>query len=222
MQKLLLAAKSLEDSGKKPFSAEDLVVAAWKRYPDAFGLAGHLDQNGHPLYPNSNRVYAEIMGSKPLRKQGFLRKVGSKMYRLTDAGRARALTALQETDDESPRKLAIARESVDHIRRLFDSRAAAKARAGQQGDISFFEACTFWGISPQADAKALSSRFAQVEAVTADVMTALGSAKAASARHGGVPYASEDVLGLARLHDYLQERFAEEIEVIRRRTDERK
>ena len=72
----MIAAIDLEESGKRPFTAEDFVVNAWKNFPDAFGLSGHLDESGNRKYPDSNRVYAETMGSKPIRKKGFLEKVG--------------------------------------------------------------------------------------------------------------------------------------------------
>ncbi len=222
IDKLLIAAKDITDAGRATFSAEDLVVAAWERYPDAFGLAGHLDESGTPKYPNSNRVYAEIMGSKPLRKQGLLRKVGNKLYRLTEAGRARAATAAHAGDYGSPKKLALARESVEQIRRLFESKAATKARAANIEDVSFFEACGFWGIGPQANSKDLSSRFAHIEAIIDTVMRALGGEKAASARHGAVPFTADDLRTLLYTHTALQERFASEITVIRSRKDERK
>src|SRR3989337_1721776 len=89
-EKLLLAAYSLEEDGRRPFSAEELVVSAWRKFPDAFGLAGHRDDDGRLSYPDSNRVFAEIMGSKPIRKRGLLTKVGSKMYQLTEVGREHA------------------------------------------------------------------------------------------------------------------------------------
>src|SRR2546422_184533 len=89
-EKLLLAASELEEKGLRPFSAEDLVVSAWRKFPDTFGLAGHRGENGQPAYPDSNRVFAEIMGSKPIRKRGMLEKVGSKMYQVTEAGREHA------------------------------------------------------------------------------------------------------------------------------------
>src|SRR5687768_4031917 len=89
-EKLLLAAAGLEDEGKSTFTAEDLVVAAWKLDPETFGLSGHTDESGRPAYPNSNRVFVEIMGSKPIRKQGLLAKSGTKTFRLTETGRQRA------------------------------------------------------------------------------------------------------------------------------------
>src|SRR5918911_2824096 len=89
-EKLLLAAYDLEENSRRPFSAEDLVVSAWRKFPDTFGLAGYRGGDGELSYPDSNRVFAEIMGSKPIRKRGLLTKVGSKMYSLTEAGRDHA------------------------------------------------------------------------------------------------------------------------------------
>lgn len=220
--KLLISAHELERGGKVPFSAEDLVVAAWKRYPYDFGLSGYLDEQGRPLYPNSNRVYAEIMGSKPLRKQGLLRKVGNKMYRLTEAGRARAEAVTESEVDSGPQRLVIPREQTEYVRRLFESRAATKARSGKLEDVSFFEACGFWGISPQSGAKELSSRFAHLEAVITATRTALGDRSATRVRHGAVPYSIDDLNALLKVHEALQAQFTSEIEMIRRRTDERK
>src|SRR3954470_19103153 len=98
-EKLLLAATELENSGSKTFTAEDLVVAAWRLDPETFGLAGHLDDKGRPAFPNSNRVFVEIMGSKPIRKQGLLAKSGTKTFRLTESGRQRAEQLLRQSDD---------------------------------------------------------------------------------------------------------------------------
>ena len=86
IEKLLLSAYELELDGKKPFTAEDLVVSSWQNFPDAFGLQGYRDSEGNLLHPDSNRVFAEIMGSKPIRKRGLLIKVGVKQYQLTEAG----------------------------------------------------------------------------------------------------------------------------------------
>ena len=78
--KLLIAAL---DARKRSatFTAEDLVVAAWKLFPDTFGLSGYSNQ-----FPDSNRVLTNIMGTKGMRGKGWLRKVGEKQYQLTSAG----------------------------------------------------------------------------------------------------------------------------------------
>jgi len=221
-EKLILVAFEIEMSGKKRFSAEDLVVSAWKKFPNAFGLQGYLDEQGKAIYPNSNRVYAEIMGSKPLRKQGLLQKVGNKMYRLTEAGRIRARSVASVPCDKTPEKWLLAREKVDQIRRLFESKAAQKMRSRNMEDISFFDACGFWGISARSGAKELWSRFAHIKAVLDDAHKALGSRSVVSSKHGAIPYTAQDLRGLYDLHVSLEEKFAKEIEIIDKRRDERK
>src|SRR5436305_933516 len=56
-EKILLAARLLEDKGQSPFSAEALIVASWQKFPRTFGLKGFTDQ-----YPDSNKVLSCIMG----------------------------------------------------------------------------------------------------------------------------------------------------------------
>lgn len=220
--KLLIAALEIEKSGKREFSAEDLVVSAWKKFPDAFGLQGYLDEQGKAIYPNSNRVYAEIMGSKPLRKQGLFQKVGNKIYKLTEAGLSRAKSISNLSSEKSPEKWSLAREKVEQIRRLFESKVSQKIRSGHAKEVSFFDACGFWGISPRSGAKDLWSRFAHIEAVLDEAEKALGPRSAVSSIHGAIPYTAEDFKKLRSIHETLQEKFAKDIEVIEIRTDERR
>jgi hypothetical protein len=220
--KLLLAALDIEKGGKGVFSAEDLVVSAWRRFPDAFGLQGYLDEHGKPLFPNSNRVYAEIMGSKPLRKQGMLQKVGNKMYKLTEAGRARGLRVGKTDLTSSAEKWALGREHIEQIRRLFESKAAQKLREGDVEDVSFFDACGFWGISPRSRAKEMWSRFADIETLLKMGLDTLGGRGGASAVHGANAYTADDLRSLREFHELLQRKFGDELEVIKKRHDERK
>jgi len=219
--KLLTAVLALEAEGRLRFSAEDLVVMAWRMYPEAFGLAGYTDKEGHPIYPNSNRVYAEIMGSKPLRKNGWIRKVGSKMYKLTEAGRSQAHLISEIPPTSSAEKWAIARDRIDFIRKLFDSRASTKFRAGHREDISFFDACGFWGISASSNAKDIWSRFADIKTTLATASESLTSRDAVRFKHGAEEFTAEDVEALRNIHAFLQERFKPETARIKVRTDER-
>ena len=220
--KLLIAALDLEGRGKKSFSAEDLVVSGWRNFPEAFGLRGYLGDGNTPIYPDSNRVYAEIMGSKPLRKFGYLRRVGHKMYSLTEAGRVRAREIADGGASDSSDRWGFGREKADHMIRLFESKAAQKYRSGNSEDITFFDACGFWGISPRSRAKDLWSRFAEIEATLSDAGRAVASHNGSSSRHGGTVLREEDILSLSDLHSYLQTRFKEDVDCIRKRNDERK
>jgi len=220
--KLLIVACEIHRCGKKRFSAEDLVVAAWERFPETFGLQGYLDEQGKPLFPNSNRVYAEIMGSKPLRKQGLLEKVGNKMYKLTEAGRVRGSRAGKTDSTGSAKKWVLGREHVEQIRRLFESKAAQKLREGDMEDVSFFDACGFWGISPRSRAKEMWSRFADIETILRMGLDTLGGRDGATAAHGANAYTGDDLRSLREFHELLQRKFGDELEVITKRHDERK
>src|SRR5262245_43849117 len=84
IDRILLAASEIQRE-RSSFAAEDLVVAAWVRFPEAFGLQGYSEK-----YPDSNRILSKIMGKEStLRKKGYLEKVGPKRYRLTETGRLR-------------------------------------------------------------------------------------------------------------------------------------
>ena len=81
-EKLLLAALKAREV-RKTFSAEDLIVEAWRMFPDTFGLAGYSDR-----YPDSNRVLTNIMGTKGMRGKRWLRKVGEMPSALGGAPRS--------------------------------------------------------------------------------------------------------------------------------------
>jgi len=151
-EKLLLAAYDLEENGQSPFSAEDLVVSAWKKFPDAFGLAGYRGDDGRLLYPDSNRVYAEIMGSKPIRKKGLLVKVGKKLYKLTESGRIYANEILRKFSPSHIEKAGLSRKVEQELKRLFESKACLKFKNNRLDDITFYDACVFWRISPMSSA----------------------------------------------------------------------
>lgn len=219
--KLVLTAYALEESGKRPFSAEDLVVGAWKQFPDAFGLAGYRGQTGGLLYPDSNRVFAEIMGSKPIRKKGFLVKVGSKMYQMTEAGREHARTVLRIPRAATLEKAALPREIERALKRLIASRALDKFRAGKGSAITFHDACSFWGVSPRSSAIELEGRLGNLVNV---INIARGAMKGRQVGfdHGRDPISPEDLERLLQVHQHLLSTFAGEIKTIRKRTDERK
>jgi len=218
--KLLLAAYDLSRNGKMPFSAEDLVVSAWTLYPRAFGLAGHVDALGNPKYPDSNRVFAEVMGTKPIRKRGLLRKVGTKRYELTEAGLEHARLLSTRQPEAQMEKTSLARETGDALKQLLSSRARAKYVAGRQADITFSDACAFWGISPRSTAIQLQGRLANLKRLLESAQQAIGH-EGASFTHGGAALTPEDLSQLEEVDFLMQDRFRDELQHIARRGDER-
>ncbi len=219
--KLLLAAYELEEGGRRPFSAEDLVVAAWRKFPDTFALAGYRGDDGRLCYPDSNRVFAEIMGSKPIRKRGFLIKVGNKMYQLTEAGREHARHVLSRGSEFSVQKAALGRDTEQKLRRLLASKAVEKALNKRLQDLTFYDACAFWGITPMSSAIELQGQIAKLESIVQSARSALQE-KAASFGHGGHAFGAQDLDNLLEVHRLLLEKFRPELDVILQRKDERK
>lgn len=221
--KLLLAAYELVAEEERPITAEDIVVAAWRRFPRAFGLRGHNNQNGLPMYPDSNRVYAELMGSKPIRRHGHLKKVGTKLYTLTASGRSFARQLSAQDDRESGGdgelgggKATMPREIQARLERLLSSRAVLRAQSGEMDRVTFHDACVFWSITSH-------SKLIELEGAMADVTNAIEVAEASirsganELRTGEGDLAPSTTDLLRTVHEYLQDRFADEIATIRRR-----
>lgn len=223
--KLLLAAYGLGESETKPFTAEDLVISAWRMYPDTFGLRGECEENGKPKYPDSNRVFAEIMGSKPIRKRGLLKKVGQKMYALTETGRdqARTLESVQRGNggEIDQGKSGIDRKVQEILTRLLGSRAIKKVKEGRTDTLTFYDACAFWGIAPQSKSMDLEEELNNRKGVFDIARRYLRNGEAPFI-HGEEPFTTKDLTLLENTHTILQEKFKDSLDVIRTRTDQRK
>jgi len=222
--KLLLAAYALDRSKGISFTAEDLVVAAWSMFPMAFGLKGYLNDKGFPMYPDSNRVFAEIMGSKPLRRKGYLAKIGPKLYALTESGRLRA-EGLEAARAKAKDRISgqASRSSLprDHdrlLRQMLSSRALTKVKAGEIDTLTFFDACVFWGITPQSSGMKMYERLANAKRVIAQAQEIVGRG---AMRIGSKTLTGEDLQMLDEVDETLRERFSSDLKRISNRTDER-
>lgn len=215
VEKLLVAALELEKSGHKPFSAEDIVVASWKRFPDAFGLAGYQDQ-----YPDSNRVFAEIMGSKPIRKKGYLIKVGEKMYQLTDSGRQYAERLIGNSPKQGVEKAFFSREIKKELKRYFESRALLKYKENRASEITFHDLCALFGISPRSTYIELEGKLSNFCNIIKRSQE-MARKKPFSFEHGGKEYNLADIEILIDLKEFLLKKFENDLNIIRQRRDER-
>ena len=212
-EKILVAAASF-DCGT--FSAEDLIVRCWEMFPNDFGLQAYARQ-----YPDSNRVLSKIMGSdSPVRKNGWLTKVATKRYRITDAGRQYAAGLKSESDGAGTQRLAdVPRSSAAVLRRLLSSRAYAKTVQGDT-QLTFSDACEFWNISPRSNANQLAAKMAEVNAAL-DSAIAASINRTISIPNGDIANRDEFEL-LKHLSKSLAEQFARELEVIKSRVHERR
>ena len=218
--KLLIAALSLNPEG---FYIEDLVVAAWSSFPDTFGLKGHVGDDGKPLYPDSNRVAAAIMGkSPPLRKKGHLEKIGQRLYMLTPSGVEYAKFIQGVKKKEQVRRSSMPRDIQKHFMRFYNSRAMLKSKTNDQGSVTFFDACMFWGVSAGSSAVELEGKFSNLESVLNSVEEFVGDDKIVfDLRRGSAEITKSDVAAVRDLHLDMKKIFTDEIAVISLRTDER-
>ncbi len=220
-QKLLLAALEARKRSAT-FTAEDLVVEAWRLHPDTFGLSGYSDK-----YPDSNRVLTNIMGTKGMRGKGWLRKVGEKQYRLTSAGLSDG-EALAQTNTESGEQTSkylraeLDRQTAAALDRLVSTPAASKAMAQHSDMVTFNDACGFWDITTRSNANTLQARLADAT-VLLDRATEILADKPDSEglKLPGALITKAQLRALRSLHLDMQQRFKAELDIIRRRTDER-
>ena len=214
VEKILLAARELEESGKSPFSAEELVIKAWENDKSLFGLQGYSEQ-----YPDSNRVLSNIMGNKGLRGRGWIDKVGEKLYKLTASGTSVAKGLPDSSPSTAARASTIDRKQIAVILRMLDSPAYKKNIVHDEESILFRDACKFWGISSYSDATTVSTQFRVNRDVLADFEKAI---KGSNTGRLVLPYMkaeiNEEVISnLIQTNELLKTRFFDEIENLLKR-----
>lgn len=104
-----------------PFDLEDVVIEAWKQYPESFGMRKYD-------FPDVNRVKATICGSRGLVGTGILRQVGENRYVFVG----------EKARDDGQYELARATSSKAYKKWIF-----------RYGDtITFSEAMELWQREP--------------------------------------------------------------------------
>jgi hypothetical protein len=212
-EKILLAAHDLEDQGQSPFSAEALIVAAWKRFPKTFGLKGYSDQ-----FPDSNKILTSIMGEKGLARRGWLSKMGQKLYSLTREGR---LMVRQMEPGAKPAQATAAlstklsRDQEKFLLNQFNSTAAQKFQEGLKPELTFGDACKFWGINESTHGTVLDARLDRLRANLAEIDRVLSAGDVVMSTGRNVSLT--DVNLLHEVDEYLVERFGRHLTLLRNR-----
>ncbi|MCI0463274.1 MAG: hypothetical protein L0Z62_40525 [Gemmataceae bacterium] len=211
-EKILLAADQLDKDGQSPFSAEALIVAAWQKFPKTFGLKGYADQ-----YPDSNKVLSSIMGEKGLARRGWLIKMGQKVYSLTREGRQalRRMLRQEEAPEPPPSNLRLPRDQERALLNLLESSAAAKFEEGRKQELTFADACRFWGITENLRGDALDGRLRQLEDSLAEFERLLADSDAELT--GGRVVSAGDLRVLGNMHRYMEDRFGRHLTLLRSR-----
>ena len=222
LEKLLMGALEARKRSST-FTAEDLVAVAWQLYPDTFGLSGYANK-----YPDSNRVLINIMGTKGMRGKGWLRKVGEKQYRLSSAGLADGELLLKKHGTGAGRaqpdylRAELDRNMLTALDRLVSTHAVRKIINESEDQLTFRDACGFWDITARSNANTLSAKLAEATVLLERAVKSLHTKEESAGLklpNGNIKY--NDLQRLLDLNSEMQAMFKEELNVIRRRTDER-
>ncbi len=216
-EKILLAADTLDKQGQSPFSAEALIVTAWQKFPKTFGLKGYTDQ-----YPDSNKILSSIMGEKGLARRGWLVKMGQKMYALTREGRT--VVRKVTLDGEEPASsgdafIKLSRDQERFLLLLLDSSAVQKFEENRKGELTFADACRFWGITENMKGDVLDAKIQQVQMQLAEMDRLFADAD--SQLSNGRILTAGDVRVLTNIHRYMEDRFDRHLNLLRARPSRR-
>jgi hypothetical protein len=211
-EKILLAADSLDKQGQSPFSAEALIVASWQKFPKTFGLKGYADQ-----YPDSNKILSSIMGEKGLARRGWLVKMGQKMYALTREGRQVVRRVLLEEEETQPgANIKLSREMEKFVIGMLESSAVQKYEENRKGELTFPDACRFWGITENMKRDAVDARVQLVQNYLAEMDRLLADVDAELST--GRIFTGGDVRILTHVHRYMEDRFDRHLNLLRTRS----
>ncbi|CAN5623997.1 hypothetical protein BH11PLA2_BH11PLA2_35380 [soil metagenome] len=215
-QKVILASHALEKQGQSPFSAEALIVECWKGSPNTFGLKGFA-----AAYPDSNRVLAVIMGERGLARQGWLVKVGTKLYTLSDRGRKEAERI--HNGEEAPPKVKaertrtsstkVNRDTEKFILRVSSTTAVRRFRTGAKFEITFRDAASFWGVADPTDLISVRKAAALLPDELAKANELFTSDKIVLSN--GQQVSTEEMKLLGDVHAFLSQQFARQLDLPR-------
>ena len=215
-EKILLAAENLEKQGQSPFTAEMLIVASWQRFPSTFGLRGFTEK-----YPDSNKILSSIMGEKGLARRGWLVKMGQKLYALTRDGRSVIRRVMMEEEEDLPTG-SVQRMSREHerfLKVLFDSSAVQKFEDNRKHDLTFAEACRFWGVTENMKGDLLDEKLEDMDRTLAELDRILADADAEMS--GGRVVTAGEIRVMTNIHRYMQDRFERHLNLLRSRASKR-
>jgi hypothetical protein len=202
-EKILLAAAVLPTDG---FTAEDLVVATFKRFPKDFCLMGFPD------YPDSNKILTQITTSRRgLKKRGWLAQIGTKRYQITGEGRRHLEILRPEREREGIH--VPDRDIADMLKHWIRSDAFQKFKLGKIEEVSEREALAYWRLSSGASAERTNRLLAIADSTTGLLLASIQAGQQTQIHHtNSIPIA--EAQQLVDLHSLLKERFGDAIKFL--------
>lgn len=211
--KILLAALDLSGGDlEKSFTAEELLVSAWKRDPLAFGLRGFERE-----YPASEVIHREIgkrgPGTQSMVDMGLLEQVDRRVYRLTVKGLQRASELAPDDGDVRERA---DRELETRIRDILNHRVFAAWLKDPTNPSNFREVGQFWGVAPGTPPKVIRERIQSVDDVIEAARSELDRRGVDEMvdKSGSVLFDRHDLDRTAAFTSTLKERFGHDLRLL--------
>jgi hypothetical protein len=183
------------------FTAEDLLLSAWKRDPLTWGLRDHEHE-----HPDSEKIYTEldratVKGTNVrggLAGLGLLERVRQRTYRLTPTGLA---AASEVVGADSSAKGKVERVLSDAISQILSHPVFRGWIADSSAPRYFRDAGHFWGIAPGTPPSVIRSRIGEIDRTT-DVL---------AAQHGRPLFDRNDVTRARDFQNALKSRFSRDL-----------
>lgn len=154
--KILAAMHELSQGSTKPLKYEDIVVAAWKKFPQDFSLRGYE-------YPDSSDIHKPLYG--PLKSKGFIR-TANKFFSLTEHGLVYIEQILQKADGARLSKAQterLGRDEQAEVEKLLQSDAFKLYETGEREKILDSDVYAFYGVTVRTGKNEFIGRISIVE-----------------------------------------------------------
>lgn len=210
---LLAALECSEGDLNRAFTAEDLLLVAWRRDPMAWGLRGHERE-----HPDSEKIYTELDRASKAGKNvkgglaglGLLRKIRQRTYCLTAAG----LAAASEVGEAGAAALGKAERALaDAVSAILSHPVFQSWQKDESTPKNFRDAGHFWGVAPGTPPSVIRARITDIDqslAAARQFMSRRGAKEVAGA-HGKVLFDSRDLERAEAFHSQIKERFARDL-----------
>jgi hypothetical protein len=207
-QVLLAALACSEGELRTTFTAEDLLIQAWKRNNSAWGLRGYEKE-----HPDPEKIYKELnrRGQSGLVALGLLEQVSPLVFRLTPAGLAAASEL--NPDDMVVREKA-ARELQEPIKAILEHPVFRAWLEDHSSPRSFHKAGSFWGIAPGTPSQTARKRLEEIDGTlkAAQQMLDDRNVETISNERGQILFDRHDVERCMQFQASLKERFFRDLQ----------
>jgi hypothetical protein len=217
-ERILLAAYALEQQ-RVQYTIERLMVEAWERNKQQFGLRGFVDR-----FPDSDKMLTNLVGDRGLFNQGLLRKVeksGELLVALTREGREKIGHLLGQAVQQEPELrtrtevVPISAEQERLLQGLLASTALQKELEDQRAGITFRDCCAFLGVDERTSYAVIIGAPERIGNSLASLLVSIGS-KSCTLKDGR-SVERKDIEQLIALLEHLGTRFERHFAVLRNR-----